>query len=130
MLKEALQRTLKASAVSDLAAGDQTRSVLVEAAAARASGRPPFEELHVTRCGSPLLQFGESALTCRILDDVGKLASKWETVAWLGCAKKTNERLVGCPAGAVRCRAVKRRPEDCQWDRQLYTTMVWVPVGG
>ena len=79
--------------------------------AVKASGRTPYEELHMTRYNSPLLQFGESVLARRIMDEKGKLASKWEVGIWLGRSTVTNEHLVGCPTGVIKVRTVKRRPE-------------------
>ena len=50
----------------------------------RASGPMTFEELGMTKYGSPLLQFGENVLACKILEDKatwpvsGRLAFGWD----------------------------------------------------
>ena len=57
--------------------------------AVRTVGRTPYEELHMTRYCSPLLQVGESTLARRITGDKGKLASKWEG-GWADLPSRTS----------------------------------------
>ncbi len=45
-----------------------------------------------------------------------RLSSAWSTGIWLGRATETNEHIVGTTTGVIRCRTIKRRPDDLQWE--------------
>ena len=115
------------AAATDLAIVDQARRVLVEPL--HRAGKRPHD---VRGAGHDQIRLSTSTVRGKRagLQDLGrqgKLASKGETGVWLGRSTTTNEHLIGCPTGAVKCRKVKRRSEDCQWDKQLYDSLVWVP---
>ena len=46
---------------------------------------------------------------------------------WLGRATETKERIVGTTVGVIRCRTVKRRPEELQWEKAPFESMVFPP---
>ena len=92
----------------------------------RSSGRTPFEELTMSKCQSPLLNF-EAVLAEESGAQAGKLGSSWDLGIWLGRSTRTNEHLVGTRVGATKARTMKRRPETFKWDRGLYEAMNFVP---
>ena len=52
---------------------------------------------------------------------------------WLGVNGRTEEVFIGTPAGVVKCRTIKRLPEENRWDAKLLNTMqgtTWQPVPG
>ncbi len=50
---------------------------------------------------------------------------------WCGVNARTEEVFIGTKKGVVKCRAVKRLPEDQRWDAKLLHEMegtTWQPV--
>ena len=52
---------------------------------------------------------------------------------WLGTNGRTQEVFIGTGAGVVKCRTIKRLPEEEKWDANLISFMkgtTWQPVPG
>lgn len=48
---------------------------------------------------------------------------------WVGIAKRSNEHIVVLEGGgpAMRCRTIKRRPQDCRWEANKVSEMKATP---
>ena len=89
-------------------------------------GRAAYERQRGRRCRMPIAIFGEK-IFYKALDnkkEKGKMDAQWETGIWLGVAPETNESLVGTSAGVTRAYAIKRRPSEERWDKDMIKSLV------
>ena len=56
-----------------------------------------------------------------------QLQPKMSEGIWLGIVERTQETIVGTERGIVKCRTVKRFPEEQRWDGQLAMKIQGVP---
>ncbi len=82
----------------------------------------------MTKYRAALLEFGENVLKREAGVGEQKLAILWDKGHWLERAADTGDRIVGCPGGVAKARAVKHLASEAErWDRQIYDKMVWLP---
>ena len=79
------------------------------------------------RYDSPVVAFGEVVLGRKSRVPDNRLSSAWSTGIWLGRANETNEHIVGTTTGVIRCRTIKRRPDELQWEIAPFASMVFPP---
>ena len=59
---------------------------------------------------------------------VAKFRGRWEKGIWLGRTELNDVNIVGCAAGVVQGRSVKRLPLDQRWDSQRVLGLIGVPA--
>ena len=94
-------------------------------------GKTSHERIRGRACNKPLAIFGEKVLYLP-LKSVETKATKDEPKMkygiCLGIIDRTEEVLIGTERGVVKCRTVKRLPENQKWDAELVSKMqgvVW-----
>ncbi len=99
-------------------------------------GKTAWHRRRGSRCARPLVPFGEKVLylplrTAEIHKDKGE-PNMFHGI-WLGSNARTEEISIGTKAGIVKCRTVKRLPEEEKWDFELFSQVQgvpWRPVPG
>ena len=99
-------------------------------------GKTPWERRRREACKKAVIPIGEKVLylplkTASIHHKKGE--PKMEEGIWLGVNGRTEETLIGTTKGVVKCRTVRRLPEDKCWDGELIDKMqgtTWQPVPG
>eukprot|EP00959_Pyramimonas_sp_CCMP1952_P000694 13509-Pyramimonas_sp.AAC.1 len=89
------------------------------------NGRAAYEDLKMVKYRSPLLNFAEDVLAKKSGVPRDRLTSAWLAGVWLGRSTDADERIVGAALGIVMARAVKKRPEELQWDKGAFDKMVF-----
>eukprot|EP00959_Pyramimonas_sp_CCMP1952_P366542 7676879-Pyramimonas_sp.AAC.1 len=74
---------------------------------------------------SPLLNFGEIVLAKQSEVPDNRLPSARQPGARLGRSTDTDERAIGTSLGSAKARAVKKRPEELQWDKEAFDKMAF-----
>ena len=93
-------------------------------------------QVFVASCSKPLAAFGEKVLylplkTSSIHHE--KAEPRMFEAIWLGINARTEEVYVGIEKGVVKCRIIRRLPEEQRWDSELLHKMSgtpWQPVPG
>ena len=60
-----------------------------------ASGRTPYEELHMARFRAPVLEFAEAVLAHKLEQGCDKFKDSCEVGIWMGRVTTTGEHTVG-----------------------------------
>ena len=99
-------------------------------------GKTAWERRRTEECKKPIVPVGEKVLylplkTATIHRKKGE--PKMYEGIWFGINGRTEEVFIGTERGVVKCRTIKRLPEDEQWDAELIHKMkgtTWQPVPG
>ena len=83
------------------------------------------EKTHQKTFAYPVLEIGEAVVCRRRGAAQDKLELTWLEGLWLERNSRTNEHLVGTPAGATRSRAIRRKVANRRWDLHLFNKMTW-----
>jgi hypothetical protein len=78
-------------------------------------GRTPMQKIRGRESHRELCEFGESILWKPLKTAANKRCKdepKYEEGYWLGVIDRTDEAIIGTSRGVVRCREIKRRPEE------------------
>ena len=84
--------------------------------------KTPYERRRGRRCDIKTEKFGEKIYDKQLkakTDQQNKMDSGLEEGLWLGHTRNSNEILVGTLNGVVRAYAVRKRPEEEQWDAEF-----------
>ncbi|CAK0835768.1 unnamed protein product, partial [Prorocentrum cordatum] len=91
----------------------------------RRNGRTAYEDLKMVKYRSPLLIFAENIPAKKSGVPDNRLTSAWQAGVWLRRSTATGEHIAGTMLGIVKARAVKKRPEELQWDKEAFDKMVF-----
>ena len=82
-------------------------------------GKTSYERIRGQPCRRPIVQFCESVLYLPLHaanTDENKAEPKMKDGIWLGVIERIEEHIIGTDEGIVKCRTIKRRPVDQQWN--------------
>ena len=76
----------------------------------------------------PICEFGE-VIHFRPHDALkqGGYNDRWEDGVWLGFDARSGENVVGTPKGVYRTGAMRRKPPDSQWSKEMLDNIVGTP---
>ena len=95
-------------------------------------GKTPFERLRGENSKAPLAMFGEKVMyfPLKTATSHNKQAQpKMREGVWLGIFERTEETIIGTERGIIKCRIVKRFPEDQRWDPEMIHQLRAPPPG-
>ena len=89
-------------------------------------GKTPWERRRGEKCNKTIVPIGEKVLylplkTASIHTKKGE--PKMDEGIWLGVNGRTEEVFIGTERGVVKCRTVRRMPDDKCWDGELISRM-------
>ena len=94
-------------------------------------GKTAYESRRGRVCDVPVEKFGEKVWYKELhgkTSEVKKFESLWKEGLWLGHARNSNEVLIGTREGVVRAWAIRKKPSNEQWDRELIKEMKGTPA--
>ena len=135
-LKIGLQERIKAKVGTNWAIMQwmiELAPVLINRCLVGKDGRTPYRRLMGKDSAKGIVELGE-----RVLAKIARgrqsgrkqsLKTRWEDAVWVGIAKRSNEHIVVLEGGgpAMRCRTIKRRPQDCRWEANKVSEMKATP---
>ena len=82
-------------------------------------GKTATERSQGERSPMPLACFGEKVhfkpLTGSSVGRTDNLEARWDDGIWLGIENRTGEVRIGTESGVIKCRSIRRKPEEEKW---------------
>ena len=94
-------------------------------------GKTAFERRRGRRCDIPTEILGEKVWYRELstkTERKDKLETQWKEGLWLGHSRNSNEIYIGTRGGVVRAWAIRKKPEQEQWDGKLIKEMAGTPA--
>ena len=100
----------------------------------RADGKTALQRIKGYRGVMPVCEFAEVVhFRQQKANKLPGYEDRWQDGIWLGYDLRSGENIVGTPRGVFRSGAVRRKPEDARWSKQMIDGIVGdpeVPVPG
>ena len=94
-------------------------------------GKTAIERAQGVRTPMPLACFGEKVhfkpLEGSSVGRTDNLEAKWDDGIWLGVESRTGENRIGTESGIVKCRSVRRKPEEERWSATALKALTGAP---
>ena len=98
-------------------------------------GKTAYQKWKGRRYGRSIAEFGECVMYLTLgSQGVDKFDERWHEGNWLCSKGASHEILIGTPAGVVKARSVRRKPDfETRWNLEQFNEMKgvpWEPIPG